>query len=271
MLIETDLLLKGSFVSKLAEVEEQNELLYSSNELTNIERWYENIKPYTFETSLIKLTVDEAKAIKFCYEYFSSFRQYEIETEGKEKGIGVNLYYDDEKYEEKYGQSFDWRLALNSNINKDDDCKENNNNKDEYKIHLENLNNLSNKINNIIDEMKCNDGIFIKLSRRSPKDSANESLKMFKILNNELSQKCDGNFKLLTNEQIVESYFFASIKSLCVYNGDEAISLFTTSYRIWKDLSLSILKQDAYEFNISVIIRSPFESMHKEVMVCASF
>ena len=48
------------------------------------------------------------------------------------------VYYDDEKYEEKYGQSFDWRLALNSNITKDDDSKENNNDKDEYKIHLEN-------------------------------------------------------------------------------------------------------------------------------------
>ena len=78
-------------MAKLAEVEEQHESLYSSNELTNIERWYENIKPYTFQTSLIELSVDDAKAIKFCSEYFSSFRQFAVETQGKEEGIGVSI------------------------------------------------------------------------------------------------------------------------------------------------------------------------------------
>eukprot|EP01084_Bolivina_argentea_P255864 430512_1 len=233
-------------MTDLKEVDEQHQSLYSSNELTNFENWYDNISKYTFETRFISLSIEEAKAIKFCYEYYSAFKKYEIETNGKQKGIGVKLYYDDENYENKFGEEFDWQMALNSNINNEKDGYE-------YKIHLKHLNNLSNKINIAMNEMKCSDGIFVKLSRRSPKDSANESTKMFDMIKNELNKKSKNNFKNITNSQIIESYFYSSIKSLCVYNGNQAIELFSRSYRIWKDIELSILKQN--NFNVSVIVR----------------
>ena len=240
-------------MAQVEEIKEQDDKLYTSNELTNIEKWYDNIAEYTFETTFIELTLEEAKAIQFAYEYYSSFKRYEMETNGEEKGVGVNLYYDDENYKDKFGESFDWKLAFNSNLNNDKDG-------DEYKTHLKHLGDLSNKINNVINEMECDQGIFVKLSRRAPKDSANESLKMFEIMTDELSKKCDGDFKNVSNAQVVESYFYASIKSLCVYNGDEAIELLSTSYRIWKDLTQSMLKQS--RFNVSVIIRKWYKDIN---------
>ena len=241
----------------IQETKQQNDM-YQSYDPTQINKWYNNTKMYTFDTEFIRLEMDEAKALIFMGEYYRSYKKHQIKTKQK-LGKGIQLYYDDNKLldavknyksngndndglsDVKWGEIFDWKAI--------DDEK-----------YVGPLKRLSEKIDRVMDDMKCDNGAFIRLSTRSPKDSALESVKMFEMLFDELKQwdglnGNDSEYLELKKEQIINSFYRASMKSLCVRNGDQSIELFCRSKRSYVDLSMSMLKQGEQELKIYVIIR----------------
>ena len=149
----------------------QSKQMFDGDDPFQIDKWYEACKDHTFETKLIPLTLPQAQAIKFMCQYFKIFKEYEI-NEGESKGKGIILNYDkkqllqslitnnntDSSLSYEWGESFNWKALT-----------------DESSLQYINpLLELEKSINQMIDEFKCDDGIFIRLNTRSPKDSAIE-------------------------------------------------------------------------------------------------
>ena len=270
-------------------------------------------------------------------QYFYLYKKYKLEfsnsssyNENASKGIILHYnkenkitdYIDNDLSQWPYGEAFDWQAletlasssssASGSQSNDNKDNKDNNDDtKDEEKNNTENkekkeksagqhvatLKALAIKIDNVINEMKCANGIFIRLSTRSPKDSALESMGMYKQLYNQLLNKAktkkrndnknenkqeakinisrndddsintsyskDSNiyqlFQSIDNSEIVDSFYRCSIQSLCVLNGIDAIELLCRSYRTFVDINMSMLKQGELNFRMNLVIRKWYD------------
>ena len=110
------------------------------------------------------------------------------------------------------------------------------------------LNSLVERISNMISTFSPDDGVFVKLSTRSPKDSHiafASAVKSYKSLPSPSS----GNDKLITFGDI-------SLDSLRVTNGREAIKLFISSDRVGEDLEYALEPGDKdFDARVSIVIR----------------
>lgn len=246
---------------KKREESAQSKQMHNADDPFQIDKWYDACKQHTFETKLIPLSIEQANAIKFLCHYFKLFKEHEIES-GESKGKGLTLNYDKQQLLESFkqsnsnessilnyewGESFNWKaLDAQSSLK-----------------YINPLKELEASINEIIDEFKCDDGIFIRLNTRSPKDSSIEGKNTFKLLFNELKEwnkinenDDNNNILKLNNDQICLSFYRCATKSLCCKNGFEAIELLTRSYqRIFTDLNLAMLKQGEENLKLFCTIR----------------
>eukprot|EP01083_Nonionella_stella_P312428 1117378_1 len=250
----------------------QSKQMFKSDDPFQIDKWYDACKDDTFETRLIPLTIEQAKAIKFMCEYFRLFKEHEIQT-NESKGFGITVNYDksalhkafeahitgknsDTPLSYHWGESFNWKALTEQSSQQ----------------YVNPLIELEENINEIIEEFKGDDGIFIRLNTRSPKDSAIEGMKTFELLFEELKEwnainrmtygkKHDEDVYFdLTNDQISLSFHRAVIKSLCAKSGFEAIQLLCRSYeRIFYDLNISMLKQGEENLKLYCTIRKWYD------------
>ncbi len=110
------------------------------------------------------------------------------------------------------------------------------------------LNKLADRISDVISSFSPQDGVFVKLSTRSPKDSHiafSKAVKAYKALPTPLS----GNEKLI-------SFGGISLDSLHVTNGLEAIKLFVSSDRVGEDLEYALEPGDQdFDTRVSIVVR----------------
>ena len=170
------------FKGKKRDESAQSKQMHNADDPFQIDKWYEACKDHTFETKLIPLTLEQANAIKFLCHYFKLFKEHEMES-GESKGKGITLNYDkhqllqspkqtqstenkdnEDTLSYEWGESFNWyALDAQSSLQ-----------------YINPLKDLEQSINQTIDELKCDDGIFIRLNTRSPKDSSIEGKNTFK-------------------------------------------------------------------------------------------
>ena len=168
---------------KAHEESAQSKQMYEGDDPFQVDKWYPVCQQYTFETKSIALTLPQVQAIKFMCHYFKLFKEHELEK-GEQKGKGITL---------NYNQS----SLLESFNNSDDDIKDDDNNNESLSYswgesfnwkaldaesslkYINPLIELENNINAIMDELKCDQGIFIRLNTRSPKDASIPSAKTY--------------------------------------------------------------------------------------------
>ena len=239
---------EGEFAFKKREGAEQRKVMYLNDDPCQIQHWVHRLgDQHTFETHILPLTLPQAKALLFVSQYFSRFKTFQIEnSQMHDTSKGLHLNYDEERFVEAqsgvdqssypFGERFDFTVLKPERTDA--------------------LHELAEAIDQLMDEMKWEDGAFIRLSTRSPKDSALESMKMYRMLKKRLEVLKEENPETtLAHQQIVNAFYECSTKSLCIENGIEAVELLARSRRTYVDLNMAMLKQGEEDLEMGIVIR----------------
>jgi len=127
---------------------------------------------------------------------------------------------------------------------------------DNHKMNL--LSTLIDQIDQKIQELDASDGLFVKLSCRSPKDVTVDSEKMRQIY-----QETIGNIEIPSDNDVVIALYSSHIKALKVNCGREAIDMFVKSERIFSDLQLALQNRDSFSLNVIIRKWLPIELRHE--------
>ena len=252
----------GSFKQKKGKRSKQWNEMYTNTDEMQFDKWYNATKDFTFNSKILKLSLDEAKGIKFMCEYYYMYKKAKILNLQQKRDKGIILNYDIGKLKEsiqngeyiyEFGERFDWK-----GVDKTYESTRN---------HLNVMLSFEKKINDIMKEIGCQSGdqIFIKLHTHSPKDATVDACQAYRYLYDELKEwdkinrnngNDRGNGLILEDNQVCQSFYRSSVKCMGINNGEEAIELLCRSYeKIFTDISLCMLKQDENDLNIYLIIR----------------
>eukprot|EP01083_Nonionella_stella_P188565 695313_1 len=187
----------------------------------DIEKWYEPLKDITFPTKYVQLKYEEGVTLKDISEQITTLKKQIAST-------------DDADVQNKLKQQI-------------------------KSIDLSKLNDLSSRINAVINTWKNEDqksddasadfGVFVKLSSRSAKDAtdAEERLQML------FAKYCETNNATTNNERVYE-LLKAATHCMKVQNAKQVISMFINSERIHHDVA-GALKYGKDKFKQNVVIR----------------
>jgi len=133
-------------------------------------------------------------------------------------------------------------------------CFENNN----FNAQSDVLQTLEDSINEEIRSLNPTDGVFVKLSCRSPKDVTVDSDKMKQLYHESIQ-----NIDQPTDNDIVIALYESHIQALKVNNAREAIEMFIKSERIYSDLQLALSNRDTFVMNVIIRLWLPIELRHE--------
>ena len=196
--------------------------MFSDKDPFRVEVWYPPLRDDTFETDFVEMSIEEANAICSAAEHGKFLRQLVQFAENKEEVA---------RAKETLSKSSATTEVENALIA-----------------------GLRARLDSVIQRF-APDGAFVKLSTRSPKDAALESHALRCQVIRELvpvagPKTTDVEFERLA----VNSFIRASVQTLRVTSGEQAISLLVSSQRVQQDITRLRLAQDG-KFHISMAVR----------------
>mmetsp|Transcript_9101 Transcript_9101/g.12507 ORF Transcript_9101/g.12507 Transcript_9101/m.12507 type:complete len:441 (+) Transcript_9101:137-1459(+) len=221
--------------------------LTSTEDFFRIENWYPVLKDFTFATTFLPITTDEAKAIMKFREllrlHILMLLQEEQEIESKKpENEQKPIIFVTEEHMEKAHQNTEKMIDP---------------------AILETLNQLADKVDAVLKDF--NGGAFVRFSTRSPKDAALTSKKMKDMLQkevlanienpNEYKDHTEWTQRQKNDIQDMISFTRCCSWSLKVNSGREAINLFLHSQRAYEDIIHGLLYQGEAKFGMTLIIR----------------
>eukprot|EP00475_Leptophrys_vorax_P004825 TRINITY_DN12888_c0_g1_i1.p1 TRINITY_DN12888_c0_g1~~TRINITY_DN12888_c0_g1_i1.p1 ORF type:complete len:436 (-),score=127.95 TRINITY_DN12888_c0_g1_i1:1064-2371(-) len=231
--------LEGEMKSAFAETSK----MYFKDDPMRIESWYGWIKEYTFPTHWFSLSLEEVQALVKFRDAVRLTKAMAMQNNNKSGPIKDEDRPDD----------LEWSQVQYLEAE-----------------HLNILLNLAAKIDKCIDELYCNghedDGkhsekpAFVRLSTRSPKDSALTSKKIKDELRyhlQEVMSRDDWKDLTLEEKENLDLECFTKCQSfaLKIENGTEALNLLGNSQRVFKDLQMCMLTQGTENLDIQMIVR----------------
>ena len=176
---------------------------------SNIEAWLEPLGEHTFETYMIPLSIEDAIAIKLNY-HNDNGTEPDISDRMTAEEIASRL----SNLQERVQQKIDEVLELVKKENKPNQAQ---------------------------------DGVFIKMSSRSAKDSPlySNKLKEYYLEYLKDEKEIDVNKK-------VQAMLFAATKLLKVSNAETAFQFFTKSERIAQDMEVALADREKFEINVVI-------------------
>jgi len=200
-----------------------------------VEDWYTSCSDLTFPTDFLPLTIGKANAIIHLYELFHKYPRQLLPVEEQagatdEKLVArkiqmiqlLELCNADKLEEEFYNSQLEHQTIFK---------------RQDVKLLQELLSDLKQTMLKISSkELSYNDGFFVRLSTRSPKDGALKKRAQFMSTLKEELQNCSNNESLA----VVRSFN----TKLCVGNARRAIELLVHSERVYTDLFRSMLFLD---------------------------
>eukprot|EP01102_Stenamoeba_stenopodia_P012673 TRINITY_DN402_c0_g1_i1.p1 TRINITY_DN402_c0_g1~~TRINITY_DN402_c0_g1_i1.p1 ORF type:complete len:314 (-),score=77.55 TRINITY_DN402_c0_g1_i1:724-1599(-) len=202
-----------------------------------IERWYPDIKDYTYFTTVFPFELDEAKAL-VQYETLQQLLWFIKEQLGREK-------------DPKFQLSIDSKTM--SEINQEVEEKLN----EEERNALRRLKTkLEQHVQPLVDKYG---GAFVKTSSRSPKDAVFSHPKLYNLIRDGVLEHRHKYPNATPQEiEIADSILFVRSLSYAmkVTSADEAFNLFLNSRRTRNDITSCLLQTGEEAFEMSIIVRA---------------
>jgi hypothetical protein len=119
------------------------------------------------------------------------------------------------------------------------------------------LSTLKKRIDHGIQNFGNSDGVFVRLSARSPKDAAFGQTKMKSILKKKIDKLESSTLseKEIQNMEF-RAFFEAQMEGMKIDSAEEAMELLTHSERVYEDLNISLEMQSSLGWKQSVAIRT---------------
>jgi len=237
--------------------------IYTSTDFARLENWYDKIKDFTFGTKWVPLPAHYAKALCQYKEYLNFYFNAKVlevtsSDDPAEQEKAMMLCYTPTMFAEIQQQLLSVLTP-------------------EELLPIEELTILLEELINSVSEPGR--GAFVRLSSRSPKDTALVSELTFKYLQEMIANSTvdpDSEEALIEN---MSFYTRATWRALKVDSGKDAINLLLKSNRTHVDLALANLKQD--EFQMDLIVREWVEINpewefrvfvnHKKLTACTQY